>query len=551
MHTTHPPEQGDTMTGQAPKGLSRRNILKRAVGLAAVGAVGGTVLTEFTTSSASAATTTESGGLAPAVINLADTATITIDASLGNDFRVTIGGNRAIANPINAVDGQKMVLQITQGPGGPYTVTWGTAYSFSTSLLQPTLSTTAGQTDLLGFVYNASKGKWLFVAFVNGFSATAIVTPPGTFRLFPATAGPSSPVSYSGPFLCGVLFQVTTGGGWLDGYWWWVCPSGQSTAPQWFALWAVYNGGAGASVVPAASVQSGQLTPGQWNYVPLPNPVPLAIGACYNVCTGLTGSFPLTNGQFGGGGPYSAGIVNGPLSAFSDQSGTLPAPFSMSQGVFSVTGTDPRVTMPAGGSNSFNSWMDLQVDTKAPPGTSYRLWPSYPTLPGVASGDTTPYTLATEVQLSRSCALNRIWYYSASGATALPSRCAIWSTSTQTVVAGTENDAPQWVTAAGSTAAAGSGWVACSYNGVTLPAGDYRVAVYSSGGSKWYLFTTGYWGTNGPGNNGITTGPLTAPGLSAATAPGQSTYNPGTWAYPMTYGTGGNGENYWIDVEVS
>jgi hypothetical protein len=34
---------------------------------------------------------------------------------------------------------------------------------------QPTLSTSAGQTDLLGFIYNAAKGTWLFAAFVNGF----------------------------------------------------------------------------------------------------------------------------------------------------------------------------------------------------------------------------------------------------------------------------------------------------------------------------------------------------------------------------------------------
>jgi hypothetical protein len=277
----------------------------------------------------------------------------------------------------------------------------------------------------------------------------------------------------------------------------------------------------------------------------------LAIGACYNVCTGLTGSFPDTNGQFGAGGIYSAGIVNGPLSAFSDQSGTLPAPFSMPQCVYSVAGSDPRAIMPAQGSSSSNFWMDLQVDTKPPAGTSYRLWPSYPTLPGAANVETTGYTLANEFQLSRSCTLDKVWFYSASGAAALPSKCAIWSTSTQSVVAGTENDAPAWVTAAGSGATAGSGWVACPYTGVTLPAGDYKVAVYSAGGAKWFQATNGYWGTSGPGNNGITSGPLTAPGLNSATGPGQSTYSPGVWAYPLTYGSGGNGTNFWVDVEVS
>jgi hypothetical protein len=526
-------------------GLSRRKILKRAVGLAAVGAVGGTVLTEALASPAGAATTTEVGGLAPAVVSLTDAATIAVNASLGNDFRLTIGNNRIMGNPTSPVDGQKIVFQITQGPGAPYTLTWGSNYSFSTALPQPTLSTTAGQTDLLAFIYNAAKGTWLFAAFVAGFNApSGNNNKSGTFRLFSATAGPTTPVAYSGPFLSGVLFEATTGGTWLDGYWWWVCPSGQSTAPQKFALWAVYNGGTG-SLVPAATVTSGPLTAGQWNYVPLANPVPLAIGACYSACTGFSGPFPYSDGQYGSAGPYSAGIVNGPLSAFSDQSGTLAGPFNMSQGGFSVAGTDPAVNMAVEGSNSSNFWMDVQIDTNAPAGTSYRLWPSYPTLPGVASGDTTAYTLATEFQLMSSRTLNKIWFYSASGATALPARCGIWNTNTQTVVAGTDNTSPQW------SGLAGSGWVSCAYSGVTLPAGDYKVAVWSGGGAKWYLPTLGYWGTNGAGGNGITAGPLTAPGLSAAQGPGQSTYNPGTWAYPLTYGDGSNGENFWVDIEVT
>ena len=195
-------------------------------------------------------------------------------------------------------------------------------------------------------------------------------------------------------------------------------------------------------------------------------------------CTGFSGGFPDTDGQYGSGGAYSAGIVNGPLSGFSDQSGSLPAPFGMSQGVFSVAGTDPTVSMPANGSNSANFWMDLQVDTNPPSGASYRLWPSYPVLPGGASEDTTAYTLATEFQLSESCTLDKIWFYSASGAAALPTQCAIWSVSSQSVVSGTDNTSPSW------SGAAASGWVSCAYSGVTLPAGDYKVAVFYGGGSR-------------------------------------------------------------------
>lgn len=116
-----------------------------------------------------AATTVEEGGLAPAVVMLTDAPTIAIDASLGNDFRITLGASRSMGNPINSVDGQQIIFHLTQGTAGSAGITWGSNYEFSTALPQPVLSTAAGQTDLLGFIYSAAKGKWLFAAFVNGF----------------------------------------------------------------------------------------------------------------------------------------------------------------------------------------------------------------------------------------------------------------------------------------------------------------------------------------------------------------------------------------------
>ena len=155
------------------KALSRRRIFKRAVGVAAVGAAGGAVLKQqFVGSPALAAggSTVEQAAVAPAVVQLTDAATITVDASLGNDFRVTIGASRTMANPANPADGQKITLQLTQGSGGSSTITWGSSYEFSAGLPQPTLSTTPGQTDLLGFIYNAAKSSWLLAAYLNGFS---------------------------------------------------------------------------------------------------------------------------------------------------------------------------------------------------------------------------------------------------------------------------------------------------------------------------------------------------------------------------------------------
>ncbi len=149
--------------------LSRRNILRKAIGLAAIGAVGGALLTEAIPSAASAQTTTETGALAPAVVALTDAPVIAVNAALGNDFRVTIVASRTMGNPSSPINGQQIIFQITQGPGGS-TITWGSSYEFSTDLPQPALSTSAGQTDLLGFIYNAAKGTWLLAAFVNGFS---------------------------------------------------------------------------------------------------------------------------------------------------------------------------------------------------------------------------------------------------------------------------------------------------------------------------------------------------------------------------------------------
>lgn len=113
---------------------------------------------------------TVAGSTSPAVVTLTDGATVAVNASLGNDFRLTIAGNRTLANPTSPVDGQKITFQVTQGTGAPFTLTYGTAYEFSTSLPQPTLSGAAGRTDLLGFIYNATKATWLLAAFVNGFA---------------------------------------------------------------------------------------------------------------------------------------------------------------------------------------------------------------------------------------------------------------------------------------------------------------------------------------------------------------------------------------------
>lgn len=386
----------------------------------------------------------------------------------------------------------------------------------------------------------------------------------GTYRLFPSVSGPSSPVSYSGSFLAGALFCVTSNC-WFEGYWWWVCPTGQSTSPQKFALWQVY-GNAEGSVVPGSVVTSGALTAGQWNYIPLATPLQLSIGnvsgvgaAVYEVATGFSGSFPDTNSQFGSGEPYASGITNGPLFAYSDQAASAPSPTSAGsfQGAFGTGGTDPSVNLPSQGSSSSNFWIDLQVSDTAPAGYngSYRLWPNYPVaFPTQATIDTQSQTMGTQFTLSEACTVDNIWFYSPPFAKALPASTQIWKPSTQALVSGTSLSA-SW------TGGVASGWVANSYGsaGIVLPAGNYIATVFYGGGQVFYMESRGYFGSHqgnaGPATNGMANGPLSSP--SNATAPnppgGNSCYYQGGTSptYPNAWDTNDGGENRWIDIEVT
>ena len=371
-----------------------------------------------------------------------------------------------------------------------------------------------------------------------------------TYRLFRSTAGPSSPIDYTGNFIAGITFFVT-GAAWFQGYWWWVCGSGQSTAPVKCALWQAYTA-SNATVVPGSIVTSGELAAGQWNWIPLQTALPLSLGAVgaksggaeYIAAIGCNGPFPDTDNSFGPGDPYSAGITNGPLSAFSAQTGTLPSPFGIGQGAFTVAGSDPSTVPPLeGDANQNNFWVDVQVTDAAPAGAR---WPSYPTITPTENEDDFEQTMGTEFTLSESCALSKIWFYSPPGSTQLPTRCGIWDVGTQQVVSGTDNSSPSW---SGGVA---SGWISCSYSGVTLSAGDYKVTVYTPGGSdNFYHETEDYFGGGGPASAGIAYGPLSAPSTANAAPPGQCTYQHGGWLYPDTYDTDFDGQNRWVDVEVT
>src|ERR1039458_9177775 len=105
---------------------------------------------------------------APTVVPLVDGITVPVNAALGNDFRWTLTGNaHTLSTPTNPVDGQKILVWVTQPASGSYTILYDTGYLFA-SLAAPTLSIISSQTDVLGFIYNTTIGKWVFVAFLEG-----------------------------------------------------------------------------------------------------------------------------------------------------------------------------------------------------------------------------------------------------------------------------------------------------------------------------------------------------------------------------------------------
>jgi len=85
-----------------------------------------------------------------AVVALTDGATITPDFAAGNNYSVTLGGNRTLANPTNIVAGQSGVITVTQDGTGSRTLAFGSYYKFAAGAA-PSLTTTAAAVDDLAY----------------------------------------------------------------------------------------------------------------------------------------------------------------------------------------------------------------------------------------------------------------------------------------------------------------------------------------------------------------------------------------------------------------
>jgi hypothetical protein len=93
-----------------------------------------------------------SGSASQNIIRLTDAATITPNLAQTNNFIVTLGGSRTMANATNILPGQSGVIFVQQDGTGSRTLSFGTGWRFPGNTA-PTLTTTANAVDMI--VYTA------------------------------------------------------------------------------------------------------------------------------------------------------------------------------------------------------------------------------------------------------------------------------------------------------------------------------------------------------------------------------------------------------------
>ena len=83
---------------------------------------------------------------------LTDAATVSWNCATAQVAKVTLGGNRAFAAPTNQKNGGVYILRLIQdGSGGHTAPTWDSVFKFPNGVA-PTLTGTAGATDIITFV---------------------------------------------------------------------------------------------------------------------------------------------------------------------------------------------------------------------------------------------------------------------------------------------------------------------------------------------------------------------------------------------------------------
>lgn len=95
-------------------------------------------------------------------------AAMTLDWGSFDVYRITLAGATTFTFT-GGVDGQNCQIELLQDATGGRLVTWPAAARFAADLAAPTLSTTAGKMDRIGFQVNTGLAKYDCVAVVKGY----------------------------------------------------------------------------------------------------------------------------------------------------------------------------------------------------------------------------------------------------------------------------------------------------------------------------------------------------------------------------------------------
>jgi hypothetical protein len=99
-------------------------------------------------------------------VTLTDAASIALDLATGNNFTVTLAGNRTLENPTNAVAGQTGQMYVIQDGTGSRTLAFGSNYKFPNGTAI-TISTSTSSVDLL--VFNVRSPTAIDTVIVSAF----------------------------------------------------------------------------------------------------------------------------------------------------------------------------------------------------------------------------------------------------------------------------------------------------------------------------------------------------------------------------------------------
>ena len=100
------------------------------------------------------------------IVTVTDAACISVNFALGNNFLVTLGGNRTLKAPANCTAGQTGNFYVIQDSTGSRTLSYNSAWQF-VSAAAPTLSTGASDVDIL--VYSARSATTVDAVLLKNF----------------------------------------------------------------------------------------------------------------------------------------------------------------------------------------------------------------------------------------------------------------------------------------------------------------------------------------------------------------------------------------------